>query len=1042
MWNDAKGIVQFLNESYPDDWELKFIKNLDDGYSGAILFLCQNERNGHFVVVKSFSNIGIATRERTNNDHACRKFHLPGECLTDLVTLPTEGACFCMRLAGGSTGKSFSEIVRTALKTNDSSLAVRIINLLSLKLQNLVPSPITKETFDVHLDDNFHERLEELDHDMYQQFIQWWKQKHFSLQVSVAPTHGDLHTDNLFVANAANLEAKDVFLIDFGSYGEHPVLKDFARLERDIRFRLFELDLESDINVTKIYLKDQEQITQLSQSDAPPPPNLRTIVELVRSVKQHAEKFIGGDTQFEYDYIRLLEFLFFAASPLRNRTRPQRLAAFKAALDLTQCLDRYDQDDNFAKETGVLWRLAYAFLRLEQLPSGGWARSLPQWYQTLCDNTEESRSKSFGLRQIGGMNLTCLALLNYSRTLCCVLNKKPEVLLEQWQQSKHKSAKFQDDVEFKELSTQLGHIERRNRICDGIYSYIDYRMNTEGAIPASQLVRNIDTEVHHTLLGIIVLQLAYFLSDHAFEPKVYQEIVRMCRYLKNHGGSVGENQERRYEIYCAIVFLEHLLEYQFFTENDHLDTYQELQNLPEILQQIRAKIRDSNDLPLLPDVRKNVSGFLLNLPLLTSLSGHELLVHDRALTTGPLRCIDFDEEGLVRCQMRGREISDWGHTAEYWWARTRSWSDLPSERAKLIQLQQTLYTQLTNPQALSLTHGISFSYAAGLFEPLTAEALQQLDEKVNVLLKSGVTERNILSLITWIYCQEYEDFPFFQQDLKKDRALLENFPYGHKLFPLVSEIKNLFIEKLQPGSYIPQDSTMINQFQQEVQVDIENTKRFFEDDLGQINSATNGKRLPNKKWFHLFNYLGNETITEEDWVFDVGCGSGVHSIEQFLKKGYRVHFFDCSQQILNRVQDKLDEQGIAQDNYEITRESIENLSLNYKVYRNTFKIPYRVIFADAVLFHVDKAKVPPILECFHEMLDEDGFLFTNFKVNDHSLIAIDGRFFEYYANHTEIQKMIEDAGFQVEDMTMTYKNSSMYRIHYPTHWVHFICSKR
>jgi len=1045
MWDEPAKIVDFLNDKHSNDWKLQFVKMLNDGYSGAILFLCQNMRNCNFIVIKSFGDASIAERERRNHDNACRQFHLPGECLTGLEELPKGGACFCMRLAGGTDSMSFSEVLKDALRTGDSSRAVQVIQFLSTKLHNLVPSSITTDAFNVEFDENFHDQLHELDPVLYQEFWRWWqKQESCSVRrrIHVGPAHGDLHTDNIFIANEEHLTVNDVYLIDFGSYGEHPILKDFARLERDIRFRLFEQDQASHQDVTATYLNDQNQITELSQSNAVPPPKLKVVVKLVKSVNQHAESFIGGNTRFEYDYIRLLEFIFFAASPLRNRSRPQRLAAFREAQKLTERLDRYSEEDSFAKETAVLWRLAYVFLRLEQLPSGGWARSLPSWYQTFCNNTEESRSRSFGLRQIGGMNLTCLALLNYARTLCTVLNTKPEELLRQWHQGNCQPERFQDYSGYKELSKQLGQIENQNKICKGICRYIDYRINAEGAIPESQLVRKVDTEVHHTLLGIITLQLAYFLSGQAFEPKIYDDIAKMCSYLEMHGGSVGKNQSRRYEIYCAIVFLEHLLKYQFFTENDARKTYEALQNLPEHLNRIREKICDDGVYPPLPDVEKGVSTFLLNLPLLTSLSGHELLTDDRSLTTKPLQCIEFDEKGLVRCLMRDIEISDWGHTAEYWWACSHPWSGFSPDQINRYQIQQTLYTQLTNPKALSLTHGISFSYAAGIFKPLTTEALRQLDNQVNTILASGATERNILSLVTWIYHQEYEDFPLFQQDLDKDRVLLEKFPRGHKLFPLASEIKNLLISKLQPGNYIPKEESMSKRWQQEVQLGIKNTKRFFEDDLGEKNAITNGERLFQKKWFHFFNYLGNEAATEHDWVFDVGCGSGVHAIEQFLPKGYKVHFFDCSQRILGRLQERLIERRINPSNYEIMKDSIENLSKLYTFNPTKFKKPYRVIFADAVLFHVNKIQVPDILRSFHQMLDKDGFFFTNFKVNDHSLIGIDGRFFEYYTNHSEIQKMLEDVGFQVEDVTMTYKHTSMYDIPYPTHWAHFICSKR
>jgi hypothetical protein len=72
----------------------------------------------------------------------------------------------------------------------------------------------------------------------------------------------------------------------------------------------------------------------------------------------------------------------------------------------------------------VRWRFAYAFLRLDQLPSGGWAKSLPSWLQALLDGpddvviTAETRTK-------GGTDLTSCAFVTYLRFLCRLNCDKP-----------------------------------------------------------------------------------------------------------------------------------------------------------------------------------------------------------------------------------------------------------------------------------------------------------------------------------------------------------------------------------------------------------------------------------------------------------------------------------------------------------------------------------------------------------------------------------------------------------------------------------------
>ena len=63
MWNKPEEIVEFLNRKYEaENWQLKHVRTLKGGYAGAILFLCQVKSNLHYVVVKSFSDVGVASK--------------------------------------------------------------------------------------------------------------------------------------------------------------------------------------------------------------------------------------------------------------------------------------------------------------------------------------------------------------------------------------------------------------------------------------------------------------------------------------------------------------------------------------------------------------------------------------------------------------------------------------------------------------------------------------------------------------------------------------------------------------------------------------------------------------------------------------------------------------------------------------------------------------------------------------------------------------------------------------------------------------------
>ena len=99
----------------------------------------------------------------------------------------------------------------------------------------------------------------------------------------------------------------------------------------------------------------------------------------------------------------------------------------------------------------------------------------------------------------------------------------------------------------------------------------------------------------------------------------------MCRYLDTYGRHIKLRTDgRRFEIYCALKFLEHLLEYDFFKTEDP-DVNTELGKLPEILKDIRGQVSAGGIAFTYPDVDKNASGFLMNLPFLWNLSGSDPL---------------------------------------------------------------------------------------------------------------------------------------------------------------------------------------------------------------------------------------------------------------------------------------------------------------------------------------------------------------------------------------------------------------------------------
>ena len=71
----------------------------------------------------------------------------------------------------------------------------------------------------------------------------------------------------------------------------------------------------------------------------------------------------------------------------------------------------------FRQREEVLWRVAYAFFRLDQLPKGGWARSMAQWMDAIWEGDHGTIIRDPRMRTIGGVDLTCYAVDRYVHLL-------------------------------------------------------------------------------------------------------------------------------------------------------------------------------------------------------------------------------------------------------------------------------------------------------------------------------------------------------------------------------------------------------------------------------------------------------------------------------------------------------------------------------------------------------------------------------------------------------------------------------------------------
>ena len=100
------------------------------------------------------------------------------------------------------------------------------------------------------------------------------------------------------------------------------------------------------------------------------------------------------------------------------------------------------------------------------------------------------------------------------------------------------------------------------------------------------------------------------------------------------------------------------------------------------------------------------------------------------------------------------------------------------------------------------------------------------------------------------------------------------------------------------------------------------------------------------------------------------------------------------------------------------------------------------IFASAMMVHVPKERANDIYSKFYRLLKPEGLLFVNFKIGDHSLISMDGRFFEYYRDESYPMTQLSNNGLRIEEVIWSINSRTMYDDPKMIRWANFFCRKK
>jgi SAM-dependent methyltransferase len=838
-------------------------------------------------------------------------------------------------------------------------------------------------------------------------------------------SHGDLHSGNILVTVDGVPQ-----VIDFGTLRpSHHIMRDPAKFEREIRLLLLRQLPRLDPNALEDALAGVS-----SASD----PRVIKAVEAIHAIRRVAEMLppIAGDWKFEYKAALLAQFLFAVAN--QNLLEDVRRTMLAWAIGTRAQLERMmpslalsDDDVLNERREFLLSRLAYAWFRLDQLPSGGWGRSLAGWMEEIWRGDDDRILRNPEMRTRGGTDYTAYAFHHYHRLLRRYLT-----------------------------APLARHVLQANGVATAVRQNIAARIGYRGGIGV-ELVGRAEgpaVRIRHTLMGLLTFLLYGESMEWAIQA--VEQVKENVQYLNQHLRDWRKDDSFLFGMYASAVKVIELLEATETTLDLSPDLRRELvMKLIAATSEMEAELNNvpvyhpvpelvpspRNCAPFFPPYgsfwRMEVAGLLMYLPLLMTEDGTAF--HDRVARL-KRRCVFCLREllgiisprydatnplaSLIPFHLEGQARRDWGISAQFaaildLAAVQRaliesglSPSELSSKRDSLrTALRETFDGYHRHREAFTFATPVAFAHYLHLVSPelFSVEEIEALDHSVDNVLHAGVTEQGLNGLIE--HCLGL--------------ASLETTPPETTLAP----VRDLFLDGLESGEYTPDGRICPeSRWRERIRQVCDTTTVTFYDGHGGVAYAKRYADEPDglhllKRAFDIGGWATGGGLT----AMDLGCGPGQYAL-QLKDKGFAVTLVDRSKEMLSRAAAAI---GVP------TPAPIDIYRLD-----DAFPAPasdqrFDLIWACAILVHVPRFESLRVLRTLHRLLKADGVLFVNFKIGDHSLVSHDGRFFEYYRHERAAERLLEAAGFELEEVNRRKNRRNMYGDPKQISWANLYCRK-
>lgn len=866
-------------------------------------------------------------------------------------------------------------------------------------------------------------------------------------------SHGGIHRRNVIVSGSTP------YMVSFEHSGMLPVMYDIAKMIREIHLFLY-------LKGSKKPEEDSKKLDEVYFLDKSSTPDYKDNSELGKAVRaiqyllQLAEKSVDFKRddywKEELNGALLAEFLF-AAGDKNNPDLRVRRIAYRKADELRNWFEC--KNENFAQKINekiseqrraldnerknVLWKIAYLFLRLDQIPEGGWGKTLVDWMEAIWEGDDGGILRDPVMRKHGDTDSTC-----------CAINLLQAFL-------KNKVA-----MEYKQ-KTQLRRILEKSQALIDIKNSLKYQMAPDGGMGGGYSGKGGERypiRIRHTAAGAI----AFLRIGEATELIPRKLLEDSINYLHNNLKHWDGDNSHHFALFAFLVKLTELLKCNMDIQKQAQPLQHKiLDTLPDIWKSMDnyeyyAKPENTHDIKLLANPffipsgnfwRMERSDFLTYLPFLITEDGRSFIdvfndpQANIILCKRYARCIEkllddiatpFNEKtpaksllyfhqepkGLITNSKNAAQLQwnrDWGISAQFLAAlKTPAVEDLLKRKRidfknKREALEKALLSTFDlahfHQELFKYTNGLTFASYLGSLDNGSIEFThfyEEVEEKIERLFKNGgkknrgLSEKDIQLLI-----EKEGIFKHFTDDCSQ-------------IFDPIG-IRNFYINKFAPGEFLE------SWWSEESK---ENTIEFYEDEVGKRNAKFYGPKPIESFVSRISDFVTWESFKGKK-ALDLGCGYGQYA-KLLKEKGFEVTLYDASQEMLDLASEHT---GIAAphiikgDVFKLEEPQLKTLG------------PFDLIFACAIMVHVPKKMALDIYRKLYSLLKPDGLFFVNFKIKDHSLVSEGNRFFEYYSSYTIPQNMIRSVGFKESELTLRWNNTNMYGRPLKIHWANFYFTK-